>query len=184
MSGFHVETHDDFERYRIEERPLETFYRNAGNSRRLGLEAQLRWLPVTALTLHASYTYSHFTYTSYDSVTYGADLAGNRVPNSPAHQLYLEAEYRFKGWVLGLNDLTMSRAYVDATNTTWTNGYSLLGARAGRRFKVGKGEAELYAVGRNVTGTKYVAFTEPDPDGNSYHPGPTAEFFGGLQVRF
>jgi len=45
VSGFHVLTHDDFERYRIEERPLETFYRNAGNSRRLGLETQLRCCP-------------------------------------------------------------------------------------------------------------------------------------------
>ncbi|HXY42264.1 MAG TPA: hypothetical protein VEQ10_21490, partial [Vicinamibacteria bacterium] len=96
----------------------------------------------------------------------------------------LEAEYRWKGWVFGLNDLTLSRAYVDATNTAWGDGYSLLGARAARRWKLGKGEAELYAVGRNVTGTKYIAFTEPDPDGNSYHPGPTAEFFGGVQVRF
>jgi iron complex outermembrane receptor protein len=184
VSGFHVDTENDFERYRIADRPLETFYRNAGNSSRWGLETQLRWFPVEALRLHAAYTFNHFTYTSYDSVTYGSDLAGNWVPNSPRHQLYVEAEYRWKGWVVGLNDLTLSKAYVDATNATWIDGYSLLGARAAHRWKLAKGEAELYAAGRNITGTRYIAFTEPDPDGNSYHPGPTAEFFGGIQVRF
>jgi iron complex outermembrane receptor protein len=184
VSGFHVDTENDFERYRIADRPLETFYRNAGNSSRWGLETQLRWFPVEALTLRAAYTFNHFTYTSYDSVTYGSDLAGNWVPNSPQHQLYVGAEYRWKGWVIGLNDLTLSKAYVDATNATWIDGYSLLGARAAHRWKLAKGEAELYAAGRNITGTRYIAFTEPDPDGNSYHPGPTAEFFGGIQVRF
>jgi iron complex outermembrane receptor protein len=184
VSSFLVDTQNDFERYRIEDRPLETFYRNAGNSRRWGLETQLRWFPVSALTLHAAYTFNHFTYTSYDSVTYGSDLAGHWVPNSPQHQLCLEAEYRWKGWVVGVSDLTLSKAYVDATNATWIDGYSLLGARAAHRFKLAKGEAELYAIGRNITGTRYIAFTEPDPDGNSYHPGPTAEFFGGIQIRF
>jgi hypothetical protein len=43
---------------------------------------------------------------------------------------------------------------------------------------------EAFVSGRNVTGVEYVAFTEPDPDGNSYHPGPTAEVFGGVRVSF
>ncbi len=96
----------------------------------------------------------------------------------------MEAVYNWKGWVVSLNDLTLSKAYVDATNVPYIDGYSLLGARLAHRFKLAKGEAELFATGRNITGTKYIAFTEPDPDGNSYQPGPPAEFFGGIQVRF
>jgi hypothetical protein len=29
-----------------------------------------------------------------------------------------------------------------------------------------------------------MAFTEPDPDGNSYHPGTTREAFVGFKVLF
>jgi hypothetical protein len=29
-----------------------------------------------------------------------------------------------------------------------------------------------------------MAFTEPDPDGNSYQPGPGREFFGTLKISF
>jgi len=37
---------------------------------------------------------------------------------------------------------------------------------------------------RNLTGAKYMAFTEPDPDGNAYHPGPSREFFGNIRINF
>jgi outer membrane receptor protein involved in Fe transport len=42
----------------------------------------------------------------------------------------------------------------------------------------------LFVAGRNLTAKRYIAFTEPDPDGNSYQPGPGREIFGGLQFRF
>jgi hypothetical protein len=36
--------------------------------------------------------------------------------------------------------------------------------------------------GRNAFGKYYIAFTEPDPDGNSYQPGPMDEWF--ITARF
>jgi len=36
--------------------------------------------------------------------------------------------------------------------------------------------------GRNVFSNKYIAFTEPDPDGNSYQPGSAAEVFIGARL--
>jgi outer membrane receptor protein involved in Fe transport len=62
------------------------------------------------------------------------------------------------------------------------DGYTLLSARAEWTFPVAGREWELSLQGRNLTGTKYVAFTEPDPDGNSYQPGPEREIFMGLRV--
>jgi hypothetical protein len=37
-------------------------------------------------------------------------------------------------------------------------------------------------AGRNVFGASYMAFTEPDPDGNSYQPGPREEYFARISV--
>jgi hypothetical protein len=34
---------------------------------------------------------NHFTYTRCNSLTYGSDLVDNWVPNSPPHQLYVDA---------------------------------------------------------------------------------------------
>ena len=182
---FHLSTNNDFERYRIDSRPLETFYGNAGQSSRYGLETSLRWLALHRLALSGAYTYSHFTYSSYNSLTYPGNLAGNFLPNSPAHQIYVDALFSFPGTVsLDVNSLVLSRAYIDPTNATWIGGYGLLNARISKGWQRKRYSGAVFATGRNLTAKQYIAFTEPDPDGNSYQPGPERELFGGLEVRF
>lgn len=43
-------------------------------------------------------------------------------------------------------------------------------------------DRELSVQGPNLTGVEYIAFTEPDPDGNSYQPGPERGLFAGVRV--
>lgn len=78
----------------------------------------------------------------------------------------------------------LSRAYVDATNATWIDGYTLVGLRLARSFTLGARRLEVFVGGRNLANIEYIAFTEPDPDGNSYHPGPKREVLGGLRFDF
>jgi outer membrane receptor protein involved in Fe transport len=54
VTAFHLETEGDFDRYRIASRPLETFYRNGGNSRRFGAEAHENWHFFDAIWLEAA----------------------------------------------------------------------------------------------------------------------------------
>jgi iron complex outermembrane receptor protein len=184
-SFFHLDTRNDFERYRMPARPLETFYRNAGQSRREGLETSFKWLPTSRVTLSAAYTFSHFTYRRYVSLTYPGDLSGHWLPNSPAQQFFADAHLEFpRSFFFGLSVLTFSRAYVDATNLSWIDAYGLLDARFGKTWQRRRIYGTLFLAGKNLTGRKYIAFTEPDPDGNSYQPGPTREAFAGLQFRF
>jgi iron complex outermembrane receptor protein len=191
---FRLDTRNDFERYRCPQpgavcypatRPLETFYANAGETRRYGLETTLRWLPVRRLTLTAAYTYSHFQYTKYTSFVYSGDLTGNNLPNSPLHQVFAEGMVELpRGFQAALGTQAFSRAYIDPTNRAWIDGYGLLNARVSKGFQLGRTYATLSFNGRNLAATKYIAFTEPDPDGNSYQPGPEREVFAALQVRF
>ncbi|MBZ5552077.1 MAG: TonB-dependent receptor [Acidobacteriia bacterium] len=182
---FRLDTKNDFERYRVSSRPLETFYRNAGQSRRYGLETSVRWLPTSRVTFNSSYTYSHFLYTQYNSITYPGNLIGNLLPNSPVHQFFAEASFDFpQKLTLNVSTQAFSRAYIDATNRTWIDGYGLLDARLSRTWQRRKIYATAFVYGKNLTGTRYIAFTEPDPDGNSYQPGPEREVFAGLQIRF
>lgn len=182
---FHLSTNNDFERYRVDERPLETFYGNAGQSSRYGLETSLRWLALHRLALSGAYTYSHFTYDSYNSLTYLGNLAGNFLPNCPAHQIYADALFSLPGTVsLDVNSLVLSRAYIDPTNAAWIGGYGLLNARISKGWQRKRYTGTIFASGRNLTAKQYIAFTEPDPGGNSYQPGAERELFGGLEIRF
>ncbi|MGA2297657.1 MAG: TonB-dependent receptor, partial [FCB group bacterium] len=84
VAFFYLTTDKDFDRFRMSDRPLETFYRNAGSSKRYGLEAFLSWSPVKPMSVQLAYTYSHFRYTAPDTIN------GNWLPNSPEHQLALD----------------------------------------------------------------------------------------------
>ncbi len=179
---FRLLTRDDFGRYRIVTRPLETFYRNAGFSRRYGIETLLSWFPVDDLAVRLAYTYSDF---KYDRVAIGEDVFRDTwLPNSPRHQAFLDVGYRASPRLsLGASAQIMSRAYIDGSNAIWIDGYTLLNARLAYRVRIGGVNGELLLSGRNLASTDYIAFTEPDPDGNSYQPGPRRELFAGVLLH-
>lgn len=183
ITGFLLFTSNDFYRYRIlPARPLETFYGNAGSSKRYGLEVWFRFTPVESLSVEAAYTFSHFTYTSPDSIN------GVWLPNSPQHQLNAEIDYApVKAVSIGLGADCQSHWYIytDRVHSKVSQGgFALFQAHAGYFFRVGNTQAELSLAARNLLNARYIAFTEPDPDGNSYQPGPGREFFCTLKFRF
>jgi len=179
LALFHMTTDGDFDRYRVTSRPLETFYRNAGSTRRYGVEASAAWVPVSAALVQVAYTYSNFQYTNTQSA-YG-DVQGHWLPNSPEHQLSADAQYTFAGALtVGVSSEMLSKWYVDAGNATAQDGYTLLNARLAYRLRLAGSSAQATLAVRNIFGTQYVAFTEPDPDGNSYQPAATREIFFGI----
>jgi len=183
---FHLDTKNDFERYRIEDRPLETFYDNAGESSRNGVEISGRALVLRRLTLTGAYTYSHFIYSKYVSQMYPGDQTGHFLPNSPDQQFYgdiaLSLPYRIG---LDVNTMAYSHSYIDPINDRWIGAYGLMNARFSKGWQHKRYSGTFFMTGRNLTNRYYIPFTEPDyPDGHSYQPGPEREVFGGLEVRF
>jgi iron complex outermembrane receptor protein len=197
ITGFSMTTENDFDRYRITNplRNQETFYRNAGSSRRYGLELYTKYSPVRSLTIQLAYTFSDFKFTNRQStrilmddtsiVKYAVD--GNFLPNSPQHQLYLDASFvLLPGLVVGLSCETVSKTYIDGANieSEAANGYALLHAqiRYGLNFAGIQGELAVHF--KNLADKEYIAFTEPDPGGNAYQAGSRREVFGSLRFRF
>jgi iron complex outermembrane recepter protein len=196
VTGFHLQTDKDFDRYRIAERELETFYNNVGESKRYGAEAQLRIHPVRNVSAEVAYTYSHFKYSGGFSIN-GVPLDGKWLPNSPQHQLTVDLEGNpIKSVTLGVTCEVQTKWQVNSENTDGgfdrggnpfyappVNGFTLWGARAVYSWQVAGLHGDVSIRGRNVFGRKYIAFSEPDPDGNSYQPGPRQEVFGGVSVH-
>jgi iron complex outermembrane recepter protein len=179
---FYLDTKNDFYRYRMPSRPLETFYGNAGASKRKGIEMYINWTPVRNLEMQLSYTFSDFRYTSPDSIS------GNHLPNSPSHQLFADAGYKVGQHLsCGLSFEMQSKWYIytdELHSNISQDGFSLLHARVSYDLKIGgiKGSFSLY--GRNLTDKQYIAFTEPDPDGNSYQPSARREIIASLKILF
>ena len=187
VAVFYLATANDFGRYRIVDRPLETFYGNVGSTHRYGVEASVAWFPVRDLAVRAAYTYSHFKYVSVETLT-GETYENTWLPNCPPHQLYVDAEYRLtRALTAGASLEYTGGWYIDGTNVIQPNGYgrtdpyTLAHVRLGYRFEAGGPPIDLFLSGRNIFNVLYYGFTEPDPDGNSYQPAPTAEW--SLQLR-
>jgi iron complex outermembrane receptor protein len=189
LALFYLATNNDFGRYRVTWRPMETFYGNVGSSTRYGLETFLAWYPINPLALRLAYTYSHFKYDTVQTLDVGVTYNDTWLPNSPQHQLYLDGEFKVTPALKAGAALEyVSSWYLDATNRILSNGYgrtdpyALVHIRLAYRFEMGKAPFELMLSGRNVFGVEYYGFTEPDPDGNSYQPAPTAEWSVSLRV--
>ncbi len=205
VTGFLLNTKNDFFRYRLPApRNQETFYGNAGDSRRYGAELYASVRPANSLTLQFAYTYSNF---KYSSDTSSADAIQQLflprkdqvLPNSPEHQLAAQVDYHFlHRFTLGLsaNCQTSWHIYTDPGNADITApGFALFNARLGYDWKVGSLQGALDFSVKNLSDKLWMAFTEPDLDvvesgeglvlhpNNSYQPGPGREFFLNLRVR-
>jgi outer membrane receptor protein involved in Fe transport len=197
ITGFYLMTNDDFNRYRITDslRSQETFYNNAGNSNRFGIEFYAKYIPLKNLTIQAAYTYSDFKYSLDEPfriimddtsvVKYAED--GNYLPNIPQHQFNLDIMYYpLPELYLKFNPEYSSISYIDGANleSEAANSYLLLNFRAAYNLKIGPSSCEVSFTAKNITGKKYLGFTEPDPGGNAYQPAAGREFFGDLKFTF
>lgn len=198
VTCYYMTTNNDFDRYRMPGRgngEEGTFYRNVGASRRFGLELSCMYRPVKQLVLEIAYTYSHFKYDIASPIPILMDDTtihkfienGNWLPNSPQHQLVIDLSYKITADVsIGLTSETLSEAYIDGANveSEAAPGYTLLGGRIVYRWHVSDIAGDFMVHMRNIMNRKYVAFTEPDPGGNSYQPGAGREIFAEARILF
>jgi iron complex outermembrane receptor protein len=207
ITGFIMNTENDFFRFKQTGRGnQEVFYGNAGNSKRHGIETYISYEFLKELTIQVSYTFSDYKYVSsaidlvYTDPAYvltSPPAAGQWLPNSPKHQLYSELLYkiskRFKlslatefqsKWAIYTDPKAYNGELDQAVYQNWQKGFNLFHARISYTLNIGKAKGECSLSVRNLTGAKYMAFTEPDPDGNAYHPGPSREFFGNIRINF
>ena len=207
ITGFIMNTKNDFFRFKQSGRGnQEVFYGNAGNSRRYGIEIFLSYNILPDLRLQAAYTFADYKYISaqidpvYTDPAYvltSPPAPGQWLPNSPRHQLYAElvysvtkkltlslaTEYQSK-WAIYTDSKAYSGELDPSVYQNWQDGFNLYHVRMAYSWNIKgiDGECSIYV--RNLTGTKYIAFTEPDPDGNSYQPGPVREIFGNIRIAF
>jgi len=196
LTGFYLKTENDFDRYRVQGRGVETFYRNTGASNRIGAELFARFNPIRPLKFELAYTFSQFKYKldapvkiMMDDTTLNKNIAdGNFLPNSPEHQLYLDIQYTeiLPHLSVGISGEFFSKWFIDGANieSEAASGYALMHGRIVYTAKLKNLDVELSLNIKNISDKQYIAFTEPDPGGNSYQPAARRQVFGGLKIRF
>ncbi len=195
IAGFMINSTNEFYRYSIPERGNNTaFFGNMGGSSRYGVETFVSWYPLDFLHFNVAYTYSHFQYTSPDSVK------NHWIPQCPQHVLTAEVGIDFlKHFNLTLSTQYQSKWYIQTDDSiylqftengikrnSWVKGFNIYSANLSYKFHLGGLESEISLFAKNLFDEHYFGFTEPNngPDYNSFQAAPGREFFVNLRLRF
>jgi len=134
---------------------------NAAAVESKGFDLELKWIPASGLEISATGGYTDATYTDYYDEFLDVDRTGNRVASVPEWTGSLAVQYfspfaGSAGWFIrgGLN--YFGDAPTDTANDRrwWSDGATLLNARAGIDFKGGRYSVALW--GRNLSNEDYI----------------------------
>lgn len=178
--------------YRIDLRdeliPFETpagrvAFRNAGRSRRYGLEVDWRSELLPSLVWTGAGTALRAKYLSYE--TDDGDFSGNREPGIPPWYVYQELAYSHDSGLHVAAEAYLVGGYdVDDANTATTPGYGVVNLRFGWEGEVAGWKVAPFLGLQNLTNARYDGTVRLNAFGGRYYePAPGFNLYGGLRIE-
>jgi iron complex outermembrane receptor protein len=183
LAAFYIALQDELVPFELEGFPGRSFFRNAGRSRRQGLEAELHYQIASGLSAQLSYTYSDFVYQEYQLPA--ADLQGKRLPGIPAHFGFLRLRYLHRsGLLAALQGRYAGRLYVNDANTEQDDAYFALAVRMSYSTSLGRLGLHPFLGINNLLDMRYSDSIRLNAFGGRYfEPAPRRHFYVGLRLR-
>jgi TonB-dependent heme/hemoglobin receptor len=141
-----------------------------------GIETELQWYPLNALTLFANYTYNISKINKDDN---NADLEGNYLPNDPRHKFHAGIRYQSPHLInISLIANYSADIYYDNENTLKTGDYFTMDLAVSRKLL---DHFTIYANIENIFDKDYPIFLSPSA-GDTIAPGII--IIAGLKFEF
>ena len=185
MTLFHMRLDDELLGYELDIFPGRTFYDNAGESNRQGVELAVSYEPTPGLRTSLAYTYSDFEFgNSSNSLT--AQLDGNRIPGVPEHLLHGAMSYQHAtGFYASMDLLVVGSLYADNRNRTKTDSYEVANLRIGWNHHWGELELSPYLGINNLSDSDYFSNVRLNAFGGRYfEPAPQKNLYMGIGARY
>ena len=184
LALFSIELRDELIPYELEAFPGRTFFRNAGRSRRNGIELSLDYVLAAGLRANVSYTYSDFTYT--DFTVDGEALDGNQLPGLPKHAAFVGLRYQTpQGFYGNLQVRHRGALFTNDANTVEESAVSIAQVRAGMHWDLAFGYIEPYAGINNVFDVDYSSNVRINAFGSRFfEPAPGRNYYAGLTLHW
>jgi iron complex outermembrane receptor protein len=160
----------------------ETFFRNAGEVERLGVEVGLGWSPLPGLVTRLAYTRQRLRFE--DFVTPDGDFTGNAEPGVPDQWLTVGLRHKASFGLVSELDLRWVDAYpVNDANDALNWSYGVVDLRlAFDRTDTGV-PVRVFVGVDNLFDERYNASVVPNAFGRRYYePAPGVELLGGLEL--
>lgn len=162
-------------------------YKNAGKTRRYGIETSLDSNLGKGFRGYVSATWLSAEFR--DTFVSGSNTisSGNRIPGIPAYQLYGELTWKYAplGMTAGVEELWVGKVYANDTNADTADRYSVTNLRVGFEQPVGGWKLSEFARVNNVGDNSYVgAVYVNDGNGRYYAPAAGRNWLAGLSAAY
>lgn len=161
-----------------------TFFRNAGESRRYGVELGLGLQVFEGLQASFAYTYLNAEFDEF--LKDGVELGGNEVPGLPPHQVHGELFYQHaSGLYGGIDILHVSDFFVTDENDEENDAYTVANLRLGYEYLWENWLFAPFLGVQNLFDEKYNSNVRINAfGGRFFEPAPELNVYGGLNVAY
>jgi len=182
---FDTEVRDELIPFEVPGGSGRTYYRNAGRTRRKGVEVE-GGSEIGTLALSAAYTYSHFRFRDFVSAA-GTQLGGHVIPGIPEKQLQGSATWRYASVFATIEALAKSAVYVDDANSTRAAGFAVYNLRCGAEGLGTMAWVSPTVSSQNLCDKQYVGSVAINAAGTLatakfYEPAPRRTLIVGLTI--
>lgn len=184
LALFWMDIDDELTPFELAHSPGRTFYENAGQSTRRGLELAAQWQIIEGLDWSLGYTYSDFEFERFNNGN-GERFDGNAIPGIPEHLAYVSLNYT-NGSFFAASDLQfVDGFYANNTNSVESDDYWVGNIRIGCKLHFERVELTPFVGINNLFDEQYAANVRINAFGGRYfEPAPERNLYGGLMVRF
>ena len=183
LALYQIDLDDELLAFSLPAQPGRNFYRNAGESRRQGLELSLDWQFAEAWRWSVAYAYNRYHFQQYRTAL--NDFSGQRVPGIPPQTFYSELAYERAGGYVRVGVNALSGFYANDANSVAVPGYAVFNLRVGKRFAFAEQSLEPYLGVDNLLGREYFDNVRSnDANARYFEPGPGRTLYAGLRLLF
>ena len=184
LALFLINTQDDLVPFELEAFPDRSFFRNAGETRRRGIELEAQYAFSKAWNASASFTYSDFEYR--DFVLPNGDFTGNVLPGIPQSTTTFQLRYgKATGLQGALQGNLVGRLYANDSNEVVVDGYELINLRIGYIWNLKRIQIQPYFGFNNILDAQYTDNVRINAfGGRFFEPAPGINGYGGVSLNF
>ena len=159
-----------------------TSYRNAGKTRRQGLELQADLHLTPKWQVQAAYTYLDATFRQAS----GNAAAGNSLPGLSKQNMFVATSYQFTPeWKAGFSAQHASKVFVDDANTAAAPAFTIASASLGYTTDIGAWRLHAFARVDNLFDRDYVgSVIVNDGNGRYYESAMGRNWSTGVNLRY
>ncbi|UNX75923.1 TonB-dependent receptor PqqU [Klebsiella aerogenes] len=161
-----------------------TSYKNAGKTRRQGMELGLDQQFGDSWKLKAAWTWLDATYRT--NVCGSSDCNGNRIPGIARNMGYASFGYQpEQGWYAGSDIRYMGDIMANDANTAKAPSWTVVGLTTGYKWSYGKMDMDLFSRVDNLFDRTYVgSVIVNESNGRYYEPAPGRNFGIGMNLAW